>query len=315
MPARISASASETFWQQIPTAPPRVVWSPRDIGGFVHLGVGAQRDPEFRRAAAHPVEVALERVEIDDQGGRRDRRDGVADPGRDVVARLPERRPGDAVVIQARLCCAHRGRTCGWRTREGARLTPPRDALRPCPVQRHRPPEQVALHLRASLPAPPRTGPRLDPLGGDGGAELGGDADHGAHTIAAVSGLAMSAMKERSILIASKGSGAGSSSWNSRCRNRPARCAPRGGGAPGAGRRRRPRSQALGDLDLEPVRRQAGFAQGGTDGGDQRPCFTCTAETLTATRCRRPRSPRRGRPGAGSRCRDGRSGRSPRRAG
>ncbi len=79
-PAATNASASPTFWQQMPTAP-RSSCAQRDFRALVRLAVRAQRDTRAAHRVGHQVEVALERVEVDDQGGRVYGVDRIAGPG------------------------------------------------------------------------------------------------------------------------------------------------------------------------------------------------------------------------------------------
>ena len=56
-----------------------------DRGALVRLRVRAQRDARAVRRVRHQVEVALEGVEVDDERGRVDVVDGVADAGGDSL--------------------------------------------------------------------------------------------------------------------------------------------------------------------------------------------------------------------------------------
>ena len=53
----------------------------RDVGALVRLRVWTERDARAARRVGHQVEVALEGVEVDDERGRVDVVDGVADAG------------------------------------------------------------------------------------------------------------------------------------------------------------------------------------------------------------------------------------------
>ena len=81
-PPRTSASASPTFWQHWPTAPARDLLA-RDDRALVGLGVRPQPHAGRARERRHLLEVALERVEIDDERGRVD----VVEPAPDLGGR------------------------------------------------------------------------------------------------------------------------------------------------------------------------------------------------------------------------------------
>ena len=80
MPAATNASASPTFWQQMPTAP-RSICASAMSGHLCAFAVRAQRDARAAHGVRHQVEVALERVEVDDERRSVDVVDGVAGAG------------------------------------------------------------------------------------------------------------------------------------------------------------------------------------------------------------------------------------------
>ena len=91
---------------------------------------------------------------------------------------------------------------------------------------------------------------------------------------------------ERSILILSNGKCADSSATNSRCRNRPSRCARRARASSMQHRQRRLgvlQQHRFGDLQLEPVRREAGGASACITVATRFGFLNCTGERLTAT--------------------------------
>jgi hypothetical protein len=85
-PPRTSASASPTFWQHWPTAP-AAICSNATSGALVRLGVGPQANARRTRERRHVTEVVLERIEVDDQGGRVDVVDRRADRNVHVLHR------------------------------------------------------------------------------------------------------------------------------------------------------------------------------------------------------------------------------------
>ena len=56
-----------------------------DVGTLVRLGVRAQREARAAHDVGHEVEVALEGVEVEHEGGRVDGGERVADAGRDAL--------------------------------------------------------------------------------------------------------------------------------------------------------------------------------------------------------------------------------------
>ena len=96
-PPAASASASETFCTQTPTAP-AAICSLRDLRALVRLRVRPQAQAVLARKAGHARDVAFERVEVDHQRRRLDRGERVAGARgrRPHAARLPadrRRRP------------------------------------------------------------------------------------------------------------------------------------------------------------------------------------------------------------------------------
>ena len=84
MPAATNASASPTFWQQMPAAP-RSICSSAIAGHLCDFACGRSAMPRAVRRVRHQVEVALEGVEVDDERGRVDVVDGIADAGGDSL--------------------------------------------------------------------------------------------------------------------------------------------------------------------------------------------------------------------------------------
>ena len=95
MPASTNASASPTFWQQMPIAPRSICWCAIS-GTLVRLRVRTERDAGPARRMGHQVEVSLEGIEVDHERGGVDVVNGVADArrnslhGRNRTAQMPE---------------------------------------------------------------------------------------------------------------------------------------------------------------------------------------------------------------------------------
>ena len=88
MPARAKTSASETFWQQTPMAPPSSCCSAQHVDGLVHLAMRTVAHVMGPGIVAHLADVALERIEIEDQARRLDLILGHAGNGRDIISDL-----------------------------------------------------------------------------------------------------------------------------------------------------------------------------------------------------------------------------------
>ena len=84
MPAATNAAASSTFWQQMPIAP-RAICAFAMSGHLCDLACGRSARPEPAHGVGHQVEVVLERVEVDDERGRVDGVERIADAGGDSL--------------------------------------------------------------------------------------------------------------------------------------------------------------------------------------------------------------------------------------
>ena len=70
-PPSTSASASLTFWQQTPTAP-RAIWREGDLGALWLFACGRSAHPRTAQASRRAPEVALEGIEVEEEGRRVD---------------------------------------------------------------------------------------------------------------------------------------------------------------------------------------------------------------------------------------------------
>ena len=96
MPPRAKTSASLTFWQQTPIGAAELLLQLLHVDRLVHLAVRAVAHAVRLGVVAHLPDVALERVEVEDQAGGLDVALGHADGGGDVVADLEL---GDVLVL------------------------------------------------------------------------------------------------------------------------------------------------------------------------------------------------------------------------
>jgi hypothetical protein len=69
MPPRAKTSASDTFWQQTPTGAAQLLLKLGHIDRFVHLAVHAVAHAVGLGIIAHLLDVALQRVEVEDRQG------------------------------------------------------------------------------------------------------------------------------------------------------------------------------------------------------------------------------------------------------